>query len=110
VDGLDSGLLAQARLGDEAAFMAVYQRHRLATYRFAYRLTASAPAAEDIVQDCFLTLLRNAAFDARQGSLRTYLLGIVRHLAWKRLRMLERETEEAEESADDFDPLKEMLL
>ena len=109
MDEIEAGLLAQARRGDEAAFLALYQRYRLPAFRFAYRLTSSAAAAEDIVQECFLALLGGAAFDHRQGALRTYLLGIARHLAWKRVRLVERETEEADDRAGDLDPLRDLL-
>ena len=102
-------MLSRARHGDEAAFLALFQRHRTPSFRFAYRLTASATAAEDIVQECFLALLRGAGFDARQGSLRTYLYGIVRHLALKRVRLAEREAEEADDRAGDLDPLGDLL-
>jgi len=106
---MDAGLLARARLGDETAFLTLYQRHRAAAFRFAYRLTVSAPAAEDIIQECFLALLGGGGFDARQGSLRTYLFGIVRHLAWKRSRLAERETEEVDDRAADLDLLRDVL-
>ena len=105
----DAGLLARARVGDEAAFLTLYRRHRTPAFRFAYRLTASTSEAEDIVQECFLALLGSDGFDARQGSLRAYLFGIVRHLAWKRSRLMERETEEVDERADIVDPLRDLL-
>jgi len=106
---MDAGLLERAKLGDEAAFLTLYRRYRTPAFRFAYRLTASAAAAEDIVQECFLALLGRAAFDARQGSLRTYLFGIVRHLAWKRSRLMDRETEETDDCANEADPLRDLL-
>jgi RNA polymerase sigma-70 factor (ECF subfamily) len=106
---MDAGLLTQARRGDEAAFLALYERHRTPTFRFAYRLTVSTAAAEDIVQECFLALLGGAEFDARQGSLRSYIFGIVRHLALKRLRLAEREAQETDDHAADLDPLGNLL-
>lgn len=106
---MDAGLLARARLGDEAAFLTLYQRYRTPAFRFAWRLTASSAAAEDIVQECFLALLGRDAFDARQGLLRTYLFGIVRHLAWKRSRLIERETDEIDDCTGEADPLRDLL-
>jgi RNA polymerase sigma-70 factor (ECF subfamily) len=102
-------LLARARRGEEAAFLTLYQRHRLPAFRFAYRLTASAAEAEDIVQECFLALLGRDGFDERQASLRTYLFGMVRHLAWKRFRLDDRESEELDDRAADTDPLRELI-
>jgi RNA polymerase sigma-70 factor (ECF subfamily) len=109
VEETDAGLLARARLGDEAAFLALYRRHRTSAFRFSYRLTGSSAAAEDIVQECFLALLASSAFDGRQASLRTYLFGIMRHLAWKRLRLAERETGAIDELPGGVDPLFELL-
>jgi len=109
----DAGLLEAARHGDEAAFLDLYRAHRTPLFRFAWRLTGSEAAAEDIVQECFLALLKGAGFDRRQGSLRTYLFGIARHLVLRRLRLAERECEETDAAAPGGDaaagPLEELL-
>jgi RNA polymerase sigma-70 factor, ECF subfamily len=69
-----------ARRGREAAFLALFDGHHAALFRFAYRLTGSAADAEDIVQECFLGLLRpDCPYDARRTPLRAYLLGAVRN-------------------------------
>ncbi len=75
----DHRLLAAARRGNEAAFHDLYARYRTPLFRFAWRLTNSVAAAEDVTQECFLVLLRGASFDAAQGSLRPYLFGITRN-------------------------------
>jgi RNA polymerase sigma-70 factor (ECF subfamily) len=93
----EGGLLADAQRGDERAFLTLYHRHRTRLFRFAWRLTGSPAAAEDVTQECFLVLLSGAGFDDRRGPLRTYLFGVVRHLAMKRVRLTERE-EEVEDS------------
>jgi len=109
VEETDAGLLVRSRLGDEAAFLTLYQRHRTPVFRFAWRLTSSTAEAEDIVQECFLALLGRDSFDAGRGSLRTYIFGIVRHLAWKRSRLLDREIEELDDRAAAIDPLSDLL-
>lgn len=78
-------------------------------FRFAWRLTGSVAAAEDVTQECFLALLEGALFDAGQGSLRAYLFGITRNLALKRVRMAERESEEIEDTETALDPLEDLL-
>jgi RNA polymerase sigma factor (sigma-70 family) len=68
-------------------FQAAFDQHKDVVYRFAWRMTASAAAAEDITQDAFVGLLRNPdRFDPARGSLRAFLLGIARNLALKRWR------------------------
>ena len=56
-------------------------------FRFAYRLTGSAADAEDIVQVCFLELLKpDCSYDPARAPLRTWLYGIVRNQSLKRFR------------------------
>jgi RNA polymerase sigma-70 factor (ECF subfamily) len=75
-------------------FRAAYELNKNMLYRFAWRMTGSPMAAEDIVQDCFLALLRNpAAYDRQRGTLRSFLIGVTRNMALKRLRS-ERSFEE----------------
>lgn len=107
----EASLLTAARRGDEPAFLDLYQRHKLPLYRFAYRLTGSEALAEDVTQECFLAMLNGAAFDDRRGPLRTYLFGVIRHLALRRLKRDERESEEPPLSAAaaDANPLCELL-
>jgi RNA polymerase sigma-70 factor (ECF subfamily) len=81
------GLIDAARRGREAAFLQLFEEHHLPLYRFAYRLTGSASDAEDVVQECFMELLRPAcSYDPDRSSLRTYLFGVVRNQSLKRRR------------------------
>ena len=83
----DEKLLQRAGRGDEAAFLALYERHRGAVFRFAYRMLGSAAVAEEITHDCFLSLVRRPeGFDPSRASLRTYLYAAVRNLSAKHLR------------------------
>lgn len=89
----DTQLLRRAGGGDEAAFLLLYRRHRETVFRFAYRLLASIEAAEDITQECFLSvLLHPERFDEARASLRTYLCAAARNLALKHFRGRERES------------------
>ncbi|OLE52153.1 MAG: hypothetical protein AUG51_19545 [Acidobacteria bacterium 13_1_20CM_3_53_8] len=69
----DERALDRAVGGDETAFILLYERHRDAVFRFAYRLLGSIEQAEDVTHDCFLSLIR------RPG-------GFDRNLALKRLK------------------------
>jgi RNA polymerase sigma-70 factor (ECF subfamily) len=105
----DSRLLEAARHGDESCFLALYRRYRTPLFRFAWRLTGSVATAEDVLQECFLALLAGASFDVDRGSLRAYLFGIARNLALKRIRLVERESEELEDKEAELDPLENLL-
>ena len=89
----EAELLLKAGRGDEPAFLLLYERHRTPVFRFACRMLGSAQLAEDVTQECFLSILRRPeAFRAERASLRTYLCAIVRHLALKQLRKRGQET------------------
>jgi RNA polymerase sigma-70 factor, ECF subfamily len=81
----DSELLERARQGDGQAFTALFRSHQAAVYRYAAYM-CGRDAADDIVQDTFLVVLRQRRRrDRVQGDVRSYLLGIARHRALKRL-------------------------
>jgi RNA polymerase sigma-70 factor (ECF subfamily) len=84
-DDPDTQLLAQAAAGDAAAFRRLFEQHAPALFRIAWRLTGAVDAAEDVVQDCFLRLVRHPGrFDARRATLRQYLYGMARNLVRQR--------------------------
>ena len=111
----DDSLMERTRKGDEEAFLLLYLRHRDPTFRFAYRMLGSAEQAEDITQDCFLSLMRHPGrFNPSRGSLRTYLYAAARNLAFKRFRKSEveitgGEPERMVAASVPEAPLREML-
>jgi len=85
----DDDLLRQMLEGDEEAFAALYRRRQGGVYRFALQMTGNAGTAEEVTQEVFMTLIREARqFDPAKGSLKAFLYGIGRNYA---LRYLERE-------------------
>ncbi len=94
-------LIGAARKGKSTAFMRIYDEHHLPLFRFAYRLTGSVADAEDIVQECFVGLLRpECGFDPSRTPLRSYLFGAVRNQASKRLRMRREASGETDAQTD----------
>jgi len=88
----DDALLRKAAKGDEDAFTLLYRRHQAALYRFALRMTGNAWGSEEIVQDVFMTLMREPKkYDAARGPLAAYLFGIARNRVMKHLERLPRE-------------------
>ena len=74
-------------------FREAFDRHKDAVYRFAWRMTNSAEAAEDVAQEVFLALLRRPdGFDAARGELRGFLFGAARNQVRKRWREASRWT------------------
>jgi RNA polymerase sigma-70 factor (ECF subfamily) len=83
----DARLVARIGSGDEGAFVIAYDRHAGFVFGSVARFVGDRELAAEIVQDAFVTLWRRARqFDARSGSLLTWLLAIARHRAIDRLR------------------------
>ena len=83
----DAGLVARIAAGSEAAFLIAYDRHAGYLFGAISRFLGDREIASEVAQDAFLTLWRRAdRFDARAGSLRTWLLAVARHRAIDRMR------------------------
>jgi RNA polymerase sigma-70 factor (ECF subfamily) len=83
----DARLVARIASGEESAFVIAYDRHAGFLFASVARFLGDREAAAEVVQDAFVTLWRRARqFDARSGSLLTWLLAIARHRAIDRLR------------------------
>jgi len=80
-------LAAQLQRGDVGGVESLYDRYGRLAYSLAYRMLNDAAASEEVVQEAFLALWRNvSSFDATRGTLRAWLLTIVRNRAIDRLR------------------------
>ena len=78
--GEGGALVARLRAGDVAALGEAYDEHHVHVRAFAQRLLGDSSAAEDLVQETFLTLPRVVARFRGESSLRTFLVSIaVRH-------------------------------
>jgi RNA polymerase sigma-70 factor (ECF subfamily) len=83
----DEELMPLVNRRDPRAFELVYDRHGGAAYSLAYRIVGDRTKAEDITQEAFLSMWRSGArYDRARGSVRTWLLGIVRNRAIDLLR------------------------
>lgn len=72
---------------DAEAFEVFYDRHGGAAYSLAYRILGERTAAEDCIQEAFISIWRSGGkFDATRGSVRSWTLSIVRNRAIDALR------------------------
>jgi RNA polymerase sigma-70 factor, ECF subfamily len=78
----DEELMELVQDGEVRAFEVIFDRHASAAFSLAYRMCGRPAMAEDIVQESFVSLWRSsAAYDAARGSVRTWVLSVVRNRA-----------------------------
>jgi RNA polymerase sigma-70 factor (ECF subfamily) len=106
----DIELLQAMRAGDEEALDALYRRRQPGIYRFALQMCGSQELAEDITQEVFMVLIREAhTFDPARGSLNAFLMGIARHHVLRRLQR-ERFYVSMNEAPDNGSPCGQVLV
>ena len=87
----DSDCMARLAAGDSRAVHALYQRHGRALLRFSAAMCRSRQAAEDMVHDTLVALMRERiSFDPAQGSVFGYLCGVLRHRVSRHFRQQRR--------------------
>ena len=83
----EAELMRQVAAGEIGGLETLYDRYHAAAYALALRITTEAGLAEDVVQDSFLGLWRNAGrYVEDKGSVKSWLLAIVRHRAIDSMR------------------------
>ena len=83
----DEDLISLVEADDADAFATLYDRHSRAAFSLAYRMMGERQASEDLAQDAFLKVWRNAgSYRAERGSVRTWILSIVHNRGIDQLR------------------------
>ena len=81
----DEALMPRIAAGDAQAFGELFRRRQTDVYRFALHMSASKPVAEDVTQDVFLQVMRDAnRYDPLRGSVGPWLFGIARNFIRRR--------------------------
>jgi len=113
----DNELLRSMLAGNDDALVVLYRRRQGPIYRFAYQMSGSVTLAEDVTQEVFLFLMRDAhVFDPTRGSLNSFLLGVARNYVLRRLRgdhllaarSAELDPEIIDEQIDESNPLEDL--
>jgi RNA polymerase sigma-70 factor (ECF subfamily) len=82
----DEMLVARIADGDVDALGMLFRRCQQNVYRFALHLSGSSSLADDVTQDVFVTVIRDAAkFEAGRGTVPAWLCGIARNFVRRRL-------------------------
>ncbi|HET7462346.1 MAG TPA: RNA polymerase sigma factor [Longimicrobium sp.] len=91
-------LLERTSAGDADALAELYRAHGAAVHAVAYRLTASAADADDVLQDVFVGLPEALRLYDGRGSLEGWLRRVAARTALMRMR---RSTRRGEVALDD---------
>ncbi len=101
----DAELMERLIRRDPGALERLYDRHARAVYSLVLRIAQHTPSAEEIVQDVFLQLWRNAhLYHASRGPLEPWLFTLARNRTLDHLR-LKREKQRRREETLDLQPL-----
>lgn len=95
----DRELVERVAGGDRAAVRLLFMRHHARIYRFVARQTGSEMMADDIANEVFLELWRQAPAFQGRSEVSTWLLGIARFKALSALRKKKEEAIDEDDAA-----------
>jgi RNA polymerase sigma-70 factor (ECF subfamily) len=100
----DDLLLARIAMGAGDALAALFRRRQADVYRFALHMSGAVAVAEDVTQDVFLIVMRDAArYEPGRSTVAAWLCGIARNCVRQRLERDGR-WESLEEAAGEEPP------
>lgn len=85
-DTLDHALIERIAAGDRSAMNVIYTRHNVRVYRFILRFVGNRAVAEELVNEIFVDVWRNAGKFEGRPPVSTWLLALGRHRALGALR------------------------
>ncbi len=86
----DDALMIRVAEGSEDAFGVLVRRYEAKARRYCYRMFRDAQVAEDVAQEAFLKLYRNAHRYEPSGKFVTWFYRVVGNLCYDRLRFEKR--------------------
>jgi RNA polymerase sigma-70 factor (ECF subfamily) len=102
----DTALVQRLLQKDVRAFEQLYERHSRIVYGLVLRILQQASTAEEVVQDVFLQLWRNAGqYQAGRGPFVPWLLTLARNRALDNLRLKSERQRRREEQSEELPPI-----
>jgi RNA polymerase sigma-70 factor, ECF subfamily len=103
---LDAALVQRLLQKDVSAFEQLYDHHSRAVYSLVLRILQQSGTAEEVVQDVFLQLWRNAErHDPSRGPFLPWLLTLARNRALDTLRLKSERQRRREEQTEELPPI-----
>jgi RNA polymerase sigma-70 factor, ECF subfamily len=106
---LDATLARRLLQKDVEAFEQLYERHSRIVYALVLRILQQGSTAEEVVQDVFLQVWRNARhYDEQRGPFIPWLMTLARNRALDRLRLKSERQRRQEAQTEESPPLLEV--
>jgi RNA polymerase sigma-70 factor (ECF subfamily) len=106
---LDATLARRLLQKDVEAFEQLYERHSRIVYALVLRILQQGSTAEEVVQDVFLQVWRNARhYDEQRGPFIPWLMTLARNRALDRLRLKSERQRRQEAQTEEFPPVLEV--
>lgn len=102
----DAMLVQQLLQRDVDAFEQLYDQYSRVVYALVLRIVQQGSTAEEVVQDVFLQLWRNAArYDTRRGPFVPWLMALARNRALDHLRLRSERQRRREDQTEELPPV-----
>jgi RNA polymerase sigma factor (sigma-70 family) len=106
----DAMLVSRLLQKDAGAFEQLYDRHSRIVYGLLLRILQQAGTAEEVAQDVFLQLWRNAGqYDESRGPFLPWLLTLARNRALDTLRLKSERQRRREDQTEEMPPVGRVL-
>ena len=106
---LDATLVRRLLQQDVDAFEQLYDRHSRIVYSLVLRIVQQGSTAEEVVQDVFLQLWRNAGqYDTKRGPFVPWLMALARNRALDQLRLKSERQRRREDQTEELPPVMDI--
>ncbi len=105
----DEQLIQWVASGDPSCLATLFERHHRSVYQFCLTMTRQRALSEDLVQDVFLKLLKNAKAFRNEGSFKAWMFKIARNVTLDSLRKTKRQNNQPLHLTGEDDSLVDHL-
>ena len=102
----DAELMLRVAEGDRSAFTPLFDRHHRGVARFAFRFVGDRARAEELTQDIFVKLFRNAGRYRPSARFKTFLYRVAANHCLNEVRRGEYRVRHVSEGPEEGEPLE----
>jgi len=106
IEPSDAVLMDRVREGELDRLSELFERHHQRLYRFFYRLTGRGDAADDLVQEVFVRLIRYRHTWKKDAAFTPWLFALARNAGVDHFRKAPKELPEREDAPEPAAPLE----